>query len=242
MLEIRTSEERLTVEAGEQCSFGRGLDIVDLVLSDDPRIHRLSGTVQADEDGWTLYNDGRWLHLRVSALDRHGHDVLEPGTSLRVPWPRSRVDIVLGSETIGFEVHHLGAQRPTPRRVDLDSGEGRTVVPVRINRRSGAFRALVALCEPQLLDSASDALPTNLEIARRLNRSGREERNVTAKTVERRLDYCRERLELKSRADHGSRVGLDFRASRRQLISSAIMVGLVQVSDLAELDGVGDLR
>ncbi len=232
MLEIRTPDGHVTVPAGEQCSFGRGLDIVDLVLTDDRRVHRHAGTAVVDEDSWTLHNDGRWLRLRVTALDRRAFDVLEPGSVLRVPWDRARVDIVVGTDTIGFEAHHHGLALPAPRPLAVDPGDARTAIPRAIARDSGAFRALLALCEPRLTESGSDDLPTNQEIALRLNRSGVEERRVTAKTVERRLDYCRRRLELKGRAEQGSNLGVDHRALRRQLIEAALMAGLVGVADL----------
>lgn len=242
MLEIRTPDGDVTVPAGEQCSFGRGLDIVDLVLTDDPRVHRHAGTAVVDESGWTLHNDGRWLHLRVTALDRRAFDVLEPGATLRVPWNRARVDIVVGSDTIGFEAFHSGLVRPASRPLAVETGDVRTAIPVEIARNSGAFRALLALCEPRLAESGNPTLPTNQEIALRLNRSGAEDRRVTAKTIERRLDYCRRRLGLKARAADGGQLGVDYRAARQQLVDAAIMAGLVAASDLELLAGAGGPR
>ena len=241
MLEIRTPDGNHSVPAGEQCSFGRGLDIVDLVLTDDPRVHRHVGTAVVDDAGWTLHNDGRWLHLRVTALDRRASDVLEPGAALRVPWNRARVDIVVGTDTIGFEAYHHGLARPAARPLAVETGDARTAIPVEISRNSGAFRALLALCEPRLAEARTEAraetLPTNQAIALRLNRSGVEERRVTAKTVERRLDYCRRRLGLKAGPDEGGQLGVDYRAARHQLVDAAVMAGLVAAADLELLAG-----
>lgn len=238
VLEIRTGDGELIVDVGEACSFGRGLDVVDLVLTDDPRVHRHAGTVVAEDDGWTLHNDGRWLHLRVSSLAGRGHHVLEPGASVRVPWPDARVDIVVGAATVGFEVHHLGAPLHRHRPLAVDPGDSATISPARIGRGSGAFRALLALCAPRLSDSASEDLPTNAEIAWRLNRCGIEPGHVTAKAVERRLDYCRRRLGLDDEVVD-SRIGLDHRALRRQLVDAAIMTGVVRAEDVSMLGGGG---
>ena len=91
------------------------------------------------------------------------------------------------------------------------------------------------MCEPQLLDPSSSDVATDLQIARRLNRSGRESGRLSGKTVERRLDNCRTRFGLKVTDENGFSVGLERRDSRRQLVEVALLTATVTPEDLRVL-------
>ena len=247
---------RRKVAAGERIAFGRGGVGVDVVLADDDRLHRCCGIVTVDETGWDLQNTGRWLRLRIVSLDRFGVDSLLPGQHLRVPWTDSRVQVHVGDRCHEFRALHLGAALAMPpapaggteashRRTadddERDDGDDVTVVPVRVDRASGYFRALVALCEPQLLDPSTTAVATDLQIARRLNSSGLESTRLTGKTVERRLDNCRVRFGLKVVDDLGMSAGLERRDARRVLVDLALLTATVTVRDLVVLGEDRDL-
>lgn len=228
------------IPLGGRVSFGRGGDGVDIVVADDPRLHRCCGTIAVDERGWELVNCGRWLRLRVVSLDRFGVDSLFPGQRLHVPWSEARVQVHVGDRCHEFVARYeaavgsSGGEATTPS--DSDHPDA-TAVPVRVDRSSGYFRALVALCEPQLLDPSTSDVATDLQIARRLNRSGRESGRLSGKTVERRLDNCRTRFGLKMTDEHGMSVGLERRDSRRLLVEVALLTATVTPDDLSVLDG-----
>jgi serine/threonine-protein kinase len=191
--------------------------------------------------GWELHNTGRWLTLRVVGLDRSGLDTVPPGRSLVVPWAVSRIEIVVGSRCHGFGAR-WSASGAVPAAGPIDvGGDEVTTAPVRLDRDSGCFRALVALCEPKLRDPSADAVATDAQIAWRLNRLDVEQRRLSPKTVERRLDYCRTRFGLKT-DEWGAPIAPDRRDPRRRLADAALLSGLVSELDLVVLDGGVDAR
>jgi len=226
------------IAVGERVTFGRGGDDVDIVVADDPRLHRCCGVITVDDRGWELVNTGRWLRLRVVNLDRFGVDSLFPGQRLHVPWSEARIQAHVGDRCHEFVARYEASDRSPGAESTIPSdGEhpDATAVPVRVDRSSGYFRALVALCEPQLLDPSSSDVATDLQIARRLNRSGRESGRLSGKTVERRLDNCRTRFGLKVTDENGFSVGLERRDSRRLLVEVALLTATVTPEDLRVL-------
>ena len=254
MLTIESSAGALVVPSGGSIGFGRaevdrapGDRPVELELAADPRLHRRCGTVTVDDAGWDLANEGRWLRLLVVGLDRTGLVHLAPGDRLRVPWHRTRVEVHVGGRTYGFEACHarlgLDSDSSDTSTVARSSSDplsagpvpGATVAPVRVDRSAGYFRALVALCEPRLLDPSTGSPATDLEIARRLNQSGAEASRISGKTVERRLDLCRTRFGLKA-AGPGGAAGLERRDGRRALVEAALLTATVTPADLRLLE------
>lgn len=235
MLDVITERWTRRLAPGARLTFGRGGPGVDEVVADDPRLHRRCGTIVVTDTGWELTNDGRWLRLRVRSLDRSGSDDLLPGQSIVVPWDAARVELHAGPVRHDLVVRWVGARPQRAPAAIVDDSDDRTSVPVRVDRETAYFRALVALCEPQLRDPTSIDVATDLEIARRLNRAGGEPRRVSGKTVERRLDACRTHFGLKASSDDGGGAGLEVRDARRRLVELALLTGTVTVGDLALL-------
>lgn len=209
---------------------------VDLQLSDDPRLHRHAGYISILPAGWQLTNTGSRLHLLVADLHGFGRDDLPPGVCRTVPWQHSSVTVPLGSEQLTFTVEC----RTTPADDDsddpaIDNSGPPTIEPFAIDRSTGYFRTLVALCEPQLLDPRSGHVPSDAALAVRLNRCHLESRHLTARSVERRLNYLRRALAIREEDDTGSAVGLERRDGRRQLVELALATGLVSSADLSAL-------
>lgn len=238
--------------AGTVATFGRDARAADLVVADDRRLHRQCGRIIVGADGWELQNIGRWLTLRIVNLDRFGLDTLRPGQSIRVPWSRVSILIYAGSARFQFSAtfesplpnEELERGTPEAGRLmatdDADDVTALTARPVRIDRTTGYFRALVALCEPQLVDPTSSEVATDLQIALRLNRSALETNRLSGKTVERRLDNCRERFGLKDADERGQSAGLERRDARRRLVELALLSGVVTTDDLSQLDAPGE--
>ena len=239
MLTVIANSLTFELEPGASIVFGRGTDDdhVQLHLSDDERLHRRAGRVRVIGGGCELTNSGRWLHLLVTSLDGAGRDDLAPGESRMIPWRRVRVDIPLGDVEVGFEMLRHGVAAATVCDEPAVDGQ-HTVQALRVNRAAGYFRALVALCEQRLLDPTVDELPSDAQIALRLNSLGLEERHVTAKAVERRLNYLRAALHL--RDDAGLTAGGPERhTSRQRLADVAMYTGTVQQADLCLLQPEG---
>ena len=185
--------------------------------------------IEVLRDGWTLVNTGQWLHLLVRDCGGLGRDVVTPGSHRRVPWASSQVGVSFGAAEFWFRVTFddpFGA----PRVVEPGVTGEETAPAFRIDRSSGYFRALVGLCSVRIVGEGPDDLPTNAQIALLLSRSGQEPRPVTAKTVERRLDYCAQVLGLKSHDLDPETPAL--RADRKVLADLALATGTVARTDL----------
>lgn len=223
------------LDPGAVLRFGRGqsADGVDLTLCDDRRLHRHAGTIRVGDDGWSLTNTGTRLRLLVRDREGVGRDVLGPGDHRTVPWRSSVVEVVLGTDRLEVRVDctlpHGGDDRAEVR------GEA-TVEPFSLDRGTAYFRTLVALCEPQLLDPQSELVPTDAEIVVRLNRSGQEEKHITARAVERRVRYLRDALGLLDHDESGRSVGLERRNGRTELVVVALVTGVVTTGDLSLLE------
>lgn len=231
---------RRLLAVGDEVRFGRGGPGVDVVIADDAALHRHCGTVEVGPDHWVLRNTGRWLRIRVVSLDRPGVAQLLPGDVVAVPWPSVRVEVWSGDRCVRFTAVHRRECDPSAGPSLVTADDDATVVPFSLSRTSGAFRALVALCEPQLVDPTSHHVPTDAQVAARLNRLPVEPRRVTAKTVERRLDHCRVRFRLKGGGGTGG-AGLEQRDARRRLVEVALLTGAVSAGDLDLLDPSDDI-
>ena len=210
-----------------------------LGLSSNPRLHQRAGLVEVDAAGWVLTNTGRWLHLRVVEQGGPNRLDLQPGRAARIPYPRCRVEVTTGDESVGFDADCPFLDRTT------DPGQpalaGSTVQGLGLDRDAGYFRAVVALCAPRLRDPQSDEIASVGQIVRDLNASPVEPERVTAKAVERRLAHVRRKLGIGAAdAFGGSAAGLEVRDAARVLADLVLRTGAVTPDDLARLEGVTD--
>lgn len=241
MLTVTASGWSGDVAEGEVLRFGRGTpdDGVELTLSDDPRLHRQCGVLTVQDDGWTVFNTGGWLHLRLVDLDGLGRDDLPPGSRRRVPWIRTEVSVGLGTDRVGFSAEQR-VLRPAGRaELPPEAGQlsGRlTIDPFALDRGTGYFRALVALCQPRLEDSRNREVPSDAQVAVRLNRVPSEVQHVTARGVGRRIAYLRSLFGLLEQDERGSSAGLERRGARAHLVDIALEAGVVTAADLRLLE------
>lgn len=237
--------EAVRLGPGEGLTFGRTRELqrepglvsiageAHLAVSTSPRLHGVAGRIEVLEDGWLLANEGRWLHLRL--VDSGGGDQidLDPGRSVRVPWSPVAVQVATGEEVIELLVTCPVLERdsrPAPP-VPTDTVRG-----LDLDRHTGYFRALVALCAPQLREPASSAVSTVGEIVVMLQPVPAEGDRVTAKAVERRLAHVRRRVGIGATPDEGSVAGLELRDASRRLVDLALRTGTVTAADLALLE------
>ena len=222
-----------TLEDGATYTFGRSSDtyIVDLPLGEDERIHRCCGSISISDHDSTVANLGAWLPLQIVDLDGTGGLRIDPSHTRTVPFRRYAMMIDLGDDRPSI---HIEADRPasvfmaTPEAQDGANTIGLTT----ISKRAGYFKALVALCEPRLLDPMSTVVPTDQQIATRINRARVEPHRLTSNIIERRLAYCRERLGLRDR-DAG--MGTEDRQARHRLLEFVFNNRIVGLEDLDRL-------
>jgi len=136
---IRHQGETSVLGPDQSLTFGRTVEgesgcegdgsTPHLALADDPALHARAGLLRALSDGWVLENTGRWLHLRLLEVNGGGRTEVAPGRSLRVPWPRCRVEIATGNQVSGFELETAadpadGSGRAGPPAVGGDTEQG----------------------------------------------------------------------------------------------------------------------
>lgn len=235
---VRAAGTVVRLPPGQSATFGRD-DVADplstgrhLALSANPRLHAQAGRVDVDELGWLLTNTGRWLRLLVTDAHTSTRVELVPGRVLRVPYARCRVEVTTGDEVLGLDIDCPWLARAGTVD-DEPQLSGATVDALGLDRGTGYYRALVALCAPRLRDPHSTELSSVAEVTRLLNQSGREPQAVTVKAVERRLANLRRKVGLSVDAPYGgSAAGLEVRDAARQLAELALRTGAVTEADL----------
>lgn len=207
----------------------------DLPLSDDRRLHRHTADLVVVDGALRLVNRGTRNSLIVHDLARVGALVVDPGHTVQLPWHSCRIDIDLGDHVESIRLDAEAGETVYLESALVAGGE-QTVRPVQLSRSAGYFTALVVICEPRLLDPTSMAIPTDAQIAARINLAGIEPSRITAKTVEKRLEYCRVKLGLRAAPDHAG-AGSEDRGARRRLVELVLLNRLVTADDLALLNG-----
>lgn len=218
--------ESCHLELGESRSFGRGGvgSKVDIALAPDDRaVSRLAGTVTAGDGYWYADNYSNSRAYVVDHADRTlGYVQVAPGAvHVPIPFEISRIRLP-GTE----RDHTFLVMAPQPLGLggpSLEGEEESTQSPYRLDTRTTYFRALVALCEPRLRDSASREIPVVREVAERLR--------ISPAAVNGNLQYL---IEEKFKIDHRRRQGVAWK--QHALVDKAIQLGLVHNDHLRLLD------
>lgn len=237
---IDHGDEVRLLGAGESLTLGRGPNSpltgapVDLVVDDHPSLHRHAATVSAETEGWSVTAAGR---LRVGVIDP------ESGGRLWAMSGSGPLRVGLAAATIELEPApgHIieisirdqrsrGTAYLSSPPVDLADVPSDPTAVARIDEQAGYFRALVLLCEPLLGTGPAQGLPTDQQIAVRLNQTGLEARRQTVRSVEHRLAYARQRLGL---AADGA--GSEVTGAREKLARFAITSGAIRREHLHAL-------
>lgn len=201
----------------------------DLVIDDNPYLHRHFLMVNSHDDMWWLENVG--THLSATVADGSGlvQAYLAPGGRLPVAFARTEVWFTAGPTTYDLTVlMDRQAFVPVTERV---VGEGDSTIG-RVDFSPGQRLLLIALAEPILRQGgrAGTALPSSSAAAQRLG--------WPLTTFNRKLDHLCERL------SEGGVPGLHATDGRRavhrraRLVEYAIAARLVGPADLALLPEV----
>lgn len=198
----------------------------DLVIDDNPFLHRRFLQVRRSEGLWWLANVGSRLAATLADEDGLAQAWLAPGAQLPIAFPRIAVWFTAGPTTYEFSVVTDDAPYATVPRDDAPSGSTTSGL--------GSFTPeqrllLIALAEPLLRSGVhgAAAVPSSSEAAVRLGWS------VTK--LNRKLDSVCQKLERQGvRGLHG---GPDRLAANRKarLVEYALAVRLVRSEDLGLL-------
>lgn len=225
-LEVRWSDESVAVDPSRPFTIGRS---ADLVLDDNPHLHRRLLQLHADHGMWWLTNIGGGTAVTVGTEEGHFQAHLGPGATLPVVFPLLRLVLTAGAHTYDLVLACEGAVM-APSRPAPATGDDVTRQPLRL---SDSQRLLVtALAEPALRRPGGGlaAIPSSADVAARLG--------WPLTTFNRKLDAVCEKLD---RAGvEGLRGGPGQLASNRRarLVEYALVAHLVTPRDLDDLDAL----
>ena len=222
-LSIEFAGERHSVPPAPGYSIGRA---GDLVIDDNPHLHRRFLMIRAEGGMWWIHNVGSHLSATVCDRERTLQAALAPGG--RLPVLADHLDVIF---TAGRTVYDLtlvskGWSAGEPAALEAEVGEA-TAGRVSLNLAQRLL--LVVLAEDALTRAGSSpgGIPTSAAAARRLG--------WTVPAFTRRLDHlC---LKLERAGARGLRAGGGRVSTHRRirLVEYAIATRLISREDLALL-------
>ncbi len=224
-LEFCGEDHRL--DPGDSLTFGRD---GDLVIDENPYLHRRLGRF-SDRDGvWWLDNLGSSIGMTVRDLGGPNTATVGPGSSLAIAHGEFAISFAAGPPRYelagGLERHEWAT--------DLLGEDGldgtRTLDWGRVELNPDQKLLLVAMCEERLRNpSALDLpVPANRQRAARLG--------WTVTKFNRKLDHLCEKLHRAGVPDVHGGLGASAVDRRRRVVDHAIAAGLVTADDLELLD------
>lgn len=224
-LTVEFCGETFAVEEGSTFTIGRS---ADLVIDDNPFLHRRFLRIAHERSMWWITNVGGQLSATLSDRDGTVQAWLAPGAALPIVFEESSVWFTAGPTTYEFDVRLADApfSGATP-----DNPVGGATTYGRTSLTPEQHLLLIALAEPMLRRRVRGAVnaPTSAEAAARLG--------WTLTKFNRKLDNVCQKLErLGVRGLHG---GPDRLASDRKarLVEYVMAARIVDSEDLGLLDG-----
>ena len=205
---------------GEELEAGRD---ADLVLADDPRLHRRAARFTHSDGHWWLVNIGRRLVLELADVDTQSATRLTPGSQVALTGVRSTVRLVLGERDLVMQVTQSATQvialTPGTDTEDLRS------LPLTDDQRL----LLLALCEPQLRTPGGiGRLPTNEQARARLA--------WPQAKFNRKLDNVCDRFAAAGVPGVAAATGAKNTQRRQRLVEAVLAQGMITARDLTLLD------
>lgn len=229
-LTVRFCGEVVAVPDDREFLIGRD---GDLIVDENPFLHRHFLALRQERGMWLLTNVGDQLTATVTDVDGRLEALLGPGGTLPIVFEQTMVRFAAGPTTYELSLERSApAYRGIPRSL-LDPADGATTVG-RVTLTADQRLMVLALCESALRSggAAAAVLPTAGQAASRLG--------WTTTKFRRKLDNVCEKL---------ARVGVrgllgesgNLASNRRaRLVEYALATRLVTRDDLRLLDAVDD--
>lgn len=216
--------EVTTVPHGTTLTIGRD---ADLVVDDNPFLHRSFLHLSARDGLWFLTNVGSQLSATVSDADGRMEAFLAPGATIPLVFGVTHVAFTAGPTAYDLTITTPAATYVPPPPIDVDTG-ATTIGKVGLTRDQRLL--LVALAEPRLRGDGKAAvmLPSSSTAARRLG--------WTTTKFNRKLDnVCDKLSKLGVRGLRGDVA--EYASNRRsRLVEYAVATRMVTRDDLAALE------
>lgn len=213
---------------GDTISMGRA---ADLVVDDNPYLHRRLLQVSEESGVWWVANIGQSIPVSVATDQGEFQALLGPGARLPIVFPRLRLMFTAGPNTYEVAIRCHGSLLSPADPSDAVAGD-ETRVPLALTESQKLL--VLALAEPMLLNPGHGltAVPTSAIAAERLG--------WPVTTFNRKLDAICEKLDRGG--VEGLRGGPGNLASLRKsrLVEYAVLARLVSAADLQLLNRVGE--
>jgi len=223
-LKVEYCGEWYTVETDRSFTIGRD---ADLVIDENPYLHRVFLTLSFEYGLWWLQNVGQLLAATVSDSTGSVQAWVAPGAKLPLVFQQVQVIFSAGATTYEFSIHAEEDFYNTSLTATTVDG-GTTIMPVALTSTQRLL--VVSLAERVLLQPSAGraTVPTSAEAAARLGWS--------MTTFNRKLDNVCEKLDRLG--VDGLRGGRGKLATNRRmrLVEYAVATRLVSSEDLALLE------
>lgn len=226
-LKLEFCGEWYTIDSENDFSVGRESD---LVIDDNPYLHRKFLRIYVDFGLWWLANVGHLLSATVTDATGQVQAWLAPGARLPIVFETMHVLFSAGSTTYDFTIHSEEDYFNTSSAL---AGTGGTTTVEPIPLTSSQRLLIIALAEHVLTQSVPGrgSLPTSAEAATRLGWS--------MTTFNRKLDNVCDKLDKIGVAGLRGAKGHLATNRRARLVEYAIATRLVGPDDLALLGAPG---
>lgn len=223
-LKIEFCGEWYEVEHPKDFHIGRESD---LVIDENPYLHRRFLRIYEDFDMWWLANVGNLLSATVTDATGQVQAWLAPGARLPIVFPQMQVLFSAGSTTYEFTIHSADDYFNTSAAT-AGSGGSTTIEPIPLT--SSQRLLIIALAEGVLRQSSPGRgeIPTSAEAAARLHWS--------MTTFNRKLDNVCDKLDKIGVQGLRGEKGNLATNRRLRLVEYAVATRLVGKDDLYLLD------
>jgi hypothetical protein len=224
VLHVEFAGEHYVVAPDAIFSIGRA---ADLVVDDNPYLHRRFLVLRRDADLWWLENVGARIAATVSDFSGTVQAVLAPGG--RLPLGFEAMHVVFGAGSTVYDLR-IRPDQPVLRPEGLDADEsgghdGDTTIGA-VSLSAPQRLLLVALSENilRLIDGGRGGIPSSAEASARLG--------WTLAAFTRRLDYLCQKLERAGASGLRGEKGQLATDRRMRLVEHAVATRLVTRDDL----------
>jgi len=214
--------ESWTLTPEQSLSFGRD---ADLVVDDNPYLHRIAGEFRHEAGAWVLENVGSRIVLTLRGAGPLAATTVPPGQQVRLIDRSWSVSFTAGPTNYQLEGE---VQVEGPLGIGTTTASGSTqrfgVVDLTDDQRI----AVVALAQRFLRGELNPSVPSNKEIAGQLN--------WTSKAVQRKVDNLADKLTQAGVPGLKGSEGASAARRRERIVEHMVRQQLVDVDDLSLLD------
>lgn len=228
-LVVEFVDEERTLRPGQELTFGRS---ADLVIDENRFLHRVVGRFRWTNGMWWLTNVGSSIAVAVADRDGPSFTKVAPGASVPISFESAAITFEAGGRPYELHVELLAELPEFDDELPPSSTDEITTTAASLPLTTEQRLLLVALAEPRLRDRSGGELPTNREIASRLQ--------WTITKFNRKLDgLCRKYATAGVSGLRGSSDSL-ARDRRVRLVEHALHAGIISAGDLTLLDETVD--